>query len=107
MNKGDIVLIPFPFSDLKGNKNWPAIVLIDSVNDVTICFITTQLKWQSDFDIIVQPTKLNNLKKTSLLRLSKIVTVDKELIIGLLGQLDDKYIGQLDDKLIKILKLKP
>ncbi|MFW5656121.1 MAG: type II toxin-antitoxin system PemK/MazF family toxin [Bacteroidota bacterium] len=106
MNKGDIVLIPFPFSDLTDNKNRPAIILIDSVDDVTICFITTQLKWQSDFDIILQPTKLNGLKKTSLIKLNKIATVDKELIIGLLGQLDDKYLEQLDDNLIKILKLK-
>jgi mRNA interferase MazF len=106
MNKGDIVLIPFPFSDLTGNKNRPAIILVDSDDDVTICFITTQLKWQSDFDIILQPTKLNGLKKTSLIRLNKIATVDKELIIGLLGQLDDKYIEKLDDNLIKILKLK-
>ncbi len=106
MKKGDIVLIPFPFSDLTGNKNRPAIILIDSVDDVTICFITTQLKWQSDFDIIVQPTKLNGLKKTSLIRLNKIATIDKELIIGLLGQLDAKYTGQLDDNLIRILKLK-
>lgn len=26
MNKGDIVLIPFPFTDLSGNKNKPALI---------------------------------------------------------------------------------
>jgi len=105
MSKGDIVLIPFPFTDLSGNKNRPAIVLIDSEDDVTICFITTQLKWQSEFDITIQPTKSNGLKKTSLIRLNKFATVDKELIIGLLGQLDKKYLDQLNENLVKILKL--
>ena len=44
MNKGDIVLIPFPFTDLSINKNRPAVILIESEDDVTVCFITTQLK---------------------------------------------------------------
>lgn len=105
MNKGDIVLVPFPFTDLSGQKNRPAIILIDTEDDVTISFITTQLKWQSEFDIIIQPTELNGLKKTSLLKLSKFATIDKDLIIGLLGQLDNNYIKQLNENLIKILKL--
>ena len=45
MKKGDIVLIPFPFTDLTGTKNRPALILIDSDEDVTVSFITTQLKW--------------------------------------------------------------
>lgn len=56
MNKGDIVLITFPFTDLSGNTNRPALILFDSEDDVTVCFITTQLKWKSAFDIPVQPS---------------------------------------------------
>ncbi len=106
MNKGDIVLIPFPFTDLTGNKNRPAIILIESENDVTVCFITTQLKWQSDYDIAIQPTQLNGLKKPSLIRLSKLATIDKELIIGRLGILDEDYEKLLNKNLIRLLKLK-
>lgn len=105
MKKGDIILIPFPFTDLTGNKKRPAIVLIDSEDDVTICFFTTQLKWQSKFDVTVHPTKSNGLKKTSLIRLNKIATVDKDLIIGLLGELDKDNITELNGNLINILKL--
>jgi mRNA interferase MazF len=107
MKKGDIVLIPFPFSDLSGNKNRPALILIDSADDVTICFITTRLKWHSEYDIVIKPTALNGLKKNSLIRLNKLATVDKELVIGLLGELDDDYLKQLNYNLIKILKIEP
>jgi len=56
MNKGDIVLIPFPFTDLSTNKNRPAVILIESEDDVTVCFLTTQLKWQSESDILIHPS---------------------------------------------------
>jgi mRNA interferase MazF len=92
MKKGDIVLIPFPFTDLTGNKTRPAVILIESEEDVTVCFITSQLNFQSEFDIPIQPATLNGLKKPSIIRLSKLATINKELVIGLLGNLDDHYI---------------
>jgi mRNA interferase MazF len=105
MQKGDIVLITFPFTDLSEQKNRPALILIESEDDVTICFITTQLKWRADFDLIIHPSKTNRLKKKSLVRLNKFATINKDLIIGLLGNLDDKYRAELNANLIKILKL--
>lgn len=105
MKKGDIVLIPFPFTDLSGNKNRPAIILIDSEDDVTVCFITSQLKWQSEFDLSIKPSDVNGLKTASLIRLNKFATIDKDLIIGRLGDLDKDYIELLNSNLIKILKL--
>ena len=105
MKKGDIVLIPFPFTDLSGNKYRPAVILIDSEDDVTVCFITTQLTWQSEFDIALQPSEFNGLKKESLVRLNKFATIDKELIIGRLGTLENNYIELMNRNLIKILKL--
>ena len=105
MKKGDIVLIPFPFTDLSGNKNRPALILIDSEDVVTVCFITSQLKWQSEFDLSLKPSEVNGLKTTSLIRLNKFATIDKDLIIGRLGDLDKDYIELLNSNLIKILKL--
>ena len=105
MKKGDIVLISFPFTDISGNKNRPAIILINSDEDITVCFVTTQLKWQSDYDIIIHPSISNRLKKTSLIRLNKFATLDKNLVIGLLGELDNNYIEILNRNLIEILEL--
>jgi len=105
MEKGDIVLIPFPFTDLKGNKNRPALVLINSDLDITISFISTQLKWKEETDILLKPTKNNGIKKESLLRLAKIATVDKNLALGKIGRLESNDLKQVNKNLIKLLKL--
>ena len=105
MKKGDIVLIPFPFSDLSGNKLRPAVILIATNNDVTVCFITTQLQFQSVYDIKLNPSNLNGLKKESLLRVNKFATLDKDLILGKIGTLDQIDLELLNKNLTEVLEL--
>ena len=61
MIKGEIVLIPFPFTDLSGIKNRPALVLVENEDDITVSFITTQLKLQEELDVKVEPDTENGL----------------------------------------------
>ncbi len=105
MIKGDIVLVPFPFTDLTGNKWRPALVLISTKTDVTVCFITTQFQQAESTDIQINPSDLNGLKKESLLRLSKFATIDKGIIPGKIGNLEPEYMSFLNKRLIKILQL--
>ena len=105
MSKGDIVLLPFPFTDLSGLKNRPALILVDGESDITVSFITTQLKWQEDFDIKIEPTLTNGLKRTSLVRLSKLATIDKDLVLGELGKLSRDELNNIDRSLVRIFKL--
>ncbi len=102
MAKGDIVLITFPFTDLSSSKLRPAVVLADTNLDITACFITTQIGWQEPTDVLLSPTITNGLKKQSLIRTSKIASLDKALAKGLLGRLEPTELAELNDKL-KIL----
>ena len=105
MEKGDILLIPFPFTDLKGNKNRPALVLINSELDITLSFISTQLNWKEETDILLKPTKNNGLKKDSLLRLSKLATIDKKLALGRIGRMEANDLKQVNINLIKLFQI--
>ena len=99
MKIGSVVLIPFPFTDLKGSKIRPAVVLCMSGLDVTICFITSELKWKTEYDVYLSPSQNNGLKVISLIRISKIATIDSALVLGELGELSNLEIMELDNGL--------
>lgn len=106
MPKGDIVLITFPFTDLTGSKLRPAVILAQTNTDFTVCFITTQIQWQEQADVLLNPDSINRLKRISLIRLSKIATLDKSLSRGILGRLNQNEVSELNSKL-KLLFLLP
>lgn len=105
MRKGDLILIPFPFTDLTGQKNRPALVLIASERDITVAIITSQTRWKEEHDVALTPTSENGLKKPSLIRTNKIATIDSELALGKLGSLSHAELHQLNQNLIQLLQL--
>ena len=105
MEKGDLVLIPFPFTDLSGEKLRPAVVLAASRLDVTVCFITTKMHWRESTDVLIQPSESNGVLKESLIRLSKIATLEKNLISGLLGTLSEIEAASLNKGLKALFRL--
>lgn len=105
MDKGDIVLISFPFTNLSGSKLRPAIVLIETKLDITVCFITSQINWQEQTDVALFPSEQNGIKVQSLARTSKIATLDKALAKGLLGRLSVHETAELNQKLKKLFQL--
>lgn len=93
--RGDIVLLPFPFTDLTTTKQRPALIISrDDFNrrgeDVVACAITSKdPQVISDFDILLHPDDLRQagLPKPSKIKCGKIVTIDSRLIRKKLGNL--------------------
>jgi mRNA interferase MazF len=105
MVKGDIILTPFPFTDLAGSKLRPAVMLIETAKDFVVCFITLQVQWQELTDIYLLPAISNGLKWPSLIRTSKIATIQKSLTVGKMGRLDGSQLLELDKNLKKLFQL--
>ena len=109
---GHIVLTPFPFTDLSGNKVRPALVLgvQKGGDDVTVCFISSSLQNKiHQFDVLVD-TKDKNFKETglktkSVIKVTKIATLDKMVILGQIGELDSKNILKVKNVLKIYLNL--
>jgi mRNA interferase MazF len=104
--KGDVVVIPFPFSDLTGSKNRPALVLSDlRGNDILLCQITSQ----PSNDIFEQTLKsrdfvFGSLPVDSFIRPSRIFTADKNIILRKAGKITPELMGKVIDDIISILQ---
>jgi mRNA interferase MazF len=73
---------------------------------VTVCFITTQFQWKDKYDVELIASSLNGLKKDSIVRVGKLATIDKDLVLGKIGDLEPKYLSSLNSSLTILLQLK-
>lgn len=102
---GDIVLVGFPHTDLRGVSKRPAIVLYDSGDqDVLVARITTQ-EYETEGDYKILDWRASGLLAESYVRLGKQATIEKHHIIRQLGALDAGEIEKLKSILRKIFSL--
>ncbi len=104
--KGEIVVLPFPFSDLTQAKRRPALVIAElKGNDVILCQITSQ--WVKDeYAISLDDDDFSegNLKQKSHIRPNRIFTADSSIILYPVGRLKRKKIDEVVEKLVQFLK---
>ena len=112
MNPGDIVLVAFPRVDLVHGKLRPALVIAlmpGRHEDVLVAMISSkthqliagfdELIAESDSDFAV-----TGLKKTSVIRLSRLATVERNIIPAKLGEIHDARMAVIYERLISLLE---
>jgi len=102
--KGDVVVVPFPFSDLSNAKKRPALVVADiEGNGLILAQITSQNNYDN-YTIKVLETDFaeGSLRKTSNVRPNKIFTADKQIILYKVGHLTRDKIEEITSSIISI-----
>jgi mRNA interferase MazF len=89
LTAGQVVLIPFPFSDLSRAKMRPAIVLADAGReDWILCQVTSNPYGdEKALEITDQDFKSGSLRLASYARPGKLFTASESLISGKVGEL--------------------
>jgi len=103
--KGDIVVIPFPFSDLTGSKRRPAFVIADLPgDDVILCQVTSNAKLDKfAIPLNIDAFTTGSLSIDSFIRPNKIFTADKNLILYTVGHLSDSKISEVLNRVISLI----
>ncbi len=102
MRKGVIVLVPFPFTDLSGQKVRPALVLYSSPKgeNCIVSFITSVPPKKSyAYDVPIFSSKQNGLVIDSVIKLDHLATLQKIIVLGELGALESSALKEVDKKL--------
>lgn len=111
--RGDVVLVRFPFTDLTTEKVRPAVVVSSSEfnkysKDLVLIKITSQnSNFENDDELILteEDIRLSCLQKACKVQVSKIFTLKKDLIIKQCGKLSNGSLNTISRKLAKILQL--
>lgn len=106
-NQKDIVLIPFPYSDLTIFKQRPALIIsnkkINKTQDRICCLITT--KAHTDDLLITQNSFENNdLPFKSFVKPHRIFTIHKDIIIKKLCTINGNFHNKVLEKINDYLK---
>jgi len=104
--KGDVVVLPFPFSNLAASKRRPALVVAAlQGNDVILCQITSQAR-PDDYSITLEHSdfKQGALSLTSAICPNKLFTADESLIEYKTGSLKRSKIDEAIESICSILQ---
>lgn len=107
LQRGDVVLVPFPFTDLSGRKVRPAVIVSPDPlgHDVLVAFVSSVIPDHP------QPTEWllaethpefpqAGLKCPSVLKADKLLTLHRALILRRLGHLGPRAQSELDRRLL-------
>ena len=97
MKTGNIILVPFPFSEITNIKVRPAVVISttkDKYEDVIVSAISSVIPNSiSANEIIIESNSINNLRVKSVLKVDRIVTIKKESVIAMIGSLSENELN--------------
>ena len=104
--RGDIVILEFPFSNLKQVKRRPSLVIkIPKGDDIIVCQITGKSYEKSvEIPIKIGDFDKGNLKVESYMRLDKIFSIEKSLIKYKIGSLKKEKINEIVEKICLFIK---
>ena len=108
-NQGDILIVPFPFSDLTRVRQRPVLILSKSsylmeCEDVITCGVTSNLK-DSKYSILIDNSDLveGNIPVKSRIKVDKLFTLEQRIIIKKIGKINKETFNKVRKEFINLI----
>ncbi|MBI2458219.1 MAG: type II toxin-antitoxin system PemK/MazF family toxin [candidate division NC10 bacterium] len=103
LRKGDLILVPFPFTDLTAVKYRPAVILTPEPTgpDLVVAYLSSVIPSEPlpPAHLLVSPDhpefRETGLKRASVIRVDKLMTVSRSRVRRRLGRLGPSLLAQL------------
>ncbi len=106
LEKGDVIVTKYPFTDLSNSKKRPALVItsLENNKDIIICAISSSKHNKNNIKLIDKDFERGKLNHASFINPEKLLTIDLGLISYKIGSLKKEKINFIIRKIINIIK---
>ncbi|MBI4256882.1 type II toxin-antitoxin system PemK/MazF family toxin [Candidatus Uhrbacteria bacterium] len=96
LRQGDVILVPFPFTDLTATKTRPAVVVSKPGRgeDVIVCAVTSK-SFRGGVKFTEVDLSMGKLPLTSYIRIEKVVALHVSLVRRVVASLSKKKLNEL------------
>lgn len=106
----EIVLVPFPYSDLSSTKRRPVLIVSNddynqNFQDVVVCVITSNLHTDT-YSVALgnEDLEIGVLPESSIVKTHKLFTIHQDKIIKKFSVVKGEYFGKVADKIKQLIE---
>lgn len=107
--QGEIVIVPFPFSDLSSVKQRPVLILSkntdnETAEDVITCGVTSNIK-DSKYSVLFENKNLieGEIPKPSRVKVDKLFTISQNIIKKKVGRINKETFEKVKSEFIRLI----
>ncbi len=97
--RGDLLLIPYPFTDLSASKRRPALTSADAYGDFIGLPVTSRPRSETGIPLVQADMVHGILPTASWIRTDRIVTLNASLAVKTVGRVRERLVAEAAERL--------
>ena len=106
----EIILVPFPYSDLSSSKKRPVLVVSNNqynklFDDVVVCVITSNTRMDNySLEISDNDLEIGTMPEPSVIKTHKLFTIHKSRVLKKFSSVEEKFFEKVRKKIHELVE---